>query len=79
MWPCPSGFTFTSSSRRSGVFSGKLTQLFVTFWLFSFQECLQETQAFLSKKFSGVIAKMELVDKEDLDLANHLVGIKQRS
>ncbi len=42
------------------------------------KECLQETQAFLSKKFSGLIAKMEMVDKEDLDLANHLVGIKQR-
>ncbi len=42
------------------------------------KEFLQETQAFLSKKYTGLIAKMELVDKEDLDLANHLVGLKQR-
>jgi len=39
---------------------------------------MQETQAFLSKKFSGLIAGMEVMEKEDLDLHNHLVGLKQK-
>jgi len=42
------------------------------------KECMQETQAFLSKKFTGLIAGMETVEKEDLDLHNHLVGLKQK-
>jgi hypothetical protein len=41
------------------------------------QECMQETNAFLSKKYSGLVTSMEVVRKEDLDLANHLVGLKQ--
>ncbi len=32
----------------------------------------------MSKKFSGLIIAMEVADREDLDLANHLVGLKQR-
>lgn len=38
---------------------------------------MQETTAFLSKKFSGLIAEITTVYKEDLDLPNHLVGLKQ--
>ena len=38
---------------------------------------LQETTAYLSKKYGEYIHKMENVRKEDLDLANHLVGLKQ--
>ena len=37
----------------------------------------QETSAYLSKKYGQFIHKMETVTKEDLDLANHLVGLKQ--
>ncbi|XP_059098833.1 DNA polymerase epsilon catalytic subunit A-like [Tigriopus californicus] len=42
------------------------------------QACMQETQAYLSKKYGGgLITAMEIVHKEDLDLPNHLVGLKQ--
>ena len=41
------------------------------------KEFMQETSAFLSKKFSSFITGMQQVPKEDLDLANHLVGLKQ--
>ncbi|XP_025029434.1 DNA polymerase epsilon catalytic subunit A-like [Python bivittatus] len=37
----------------------------------------REVSSFLSKKFQGKIAKLESVPKEDLDLPNHLVGLKQ--
>lgn len=38
---------------------------------------IQETSAYLSKRYGEYIHKMENVRKEDLDLANHLVGLKQ--
>ena len=41
------------------------------------QEFMQETSAFISKKFSSFITTMQQVAKEDLDLPNHLVGLKQ--
>ena len=41
------------------------------------KECMQETMAFLSKKFGGLVTSMTVVQKEDLDLHNHLVGLKQ--
>ena len=34
--------------------------------------------SFLSRKLSGRLAGIDMVDKEDLDLVNHLVGIKAR-
>ncbi|XP_043195220.1 DNA polymerase epsilon catalytic subunit A-like [Amphibalanus amphitrite] len=37
----------------------------------------QEIAAFLSKKYAGVLAAVEPVSKEDLDLPNHLVGLKR--
>uniref|UniRef100_A0A2K5BUL0 DNA polymerase epsilon catalytic subunit n=1 Tax=Aotus nancymaae TaxID=37293 RepID=A0A2K5BUL0_AOTNA len=37
----------------------------------------REVSSFLSKKFQGKIAKVETVPKEDLDLPNHLVGLKR--
>ena len=37
----------------------------------------QETSAYLNKKYGQFIHKAETVRKEDLDLANHLVGLKQ--
>ena len=41
------------------------------------EDLMQETSAFLSKKYGGLIRQIENTKKEDLDLANHLVGIKQ--
>ncbi len=41
------------------------------------KENMQEASAFISKKFTGLLVSMEQVAKEDLDLANHLVGLKQ--
>ena len=38
---------------------------------------IQETSVYLQKRYGEYIYKMENVRKEDLDLANHLVGIKQ--
>uniref|UniRef100_A0A8C3L2P4 DNA polymerase epsilon catalytic subunit n=1 Tax=Chrysolophus pictus TaxID=9089 RepID=A0A8C3L2P4_CHRPC len=37
----------------------------------------REVSSFLAKKFQGKIAKLETVPKEDLDLPNHLVGLKR--
>ncbi|KAL1117393.1 hypothetical protein AAG570_004719, partial [Ranatra chinensis] len=42
------------------------------------KESVQEVTAFLSKKYSGVILSIEPIIKEDLDLPNHLIGLKQR-
>ncbi|KAG8226587.1 hypothetical protein J437_LFUL007279 [Ladona fulva] len=40
--------------------------------------CMEEVSAFLTKKYSGSLAKVEPVVKEDLDLPNHLIGLKQK-
>ncbi|GFR70989.1 DNA polymerase epsilon catalytic subunit A-like, partial [Elysia marginata] len=40
-------------------------------------ECEREVASYLSRRFSGKIAAIETVHKEDLDLPNHLVGLKQ--
>ena len=40
-------------------------------------ELIGEISAYLSKKYGGLIRGMENTKKEDLDLANHLVGLKQ--
>ncbi|KAL7059051.1 hypothetical protein AAHC03_013201 [Spirometra sp. Aus1] len=37
-----------------------------------------EVTTFLSRKYAGRIARIDLVEKEDLDMPNHLVGIKAR-
>ncbi len=34
--------------------------------------------AYLSRKYFGRIAKLEIVEKEDLDLKNHLIGLKNQ-
>ncbi|XP_069681734.1 DNA polymerase epsilon catalytic subunit 1 [Periplaneta americana] len=47
------------------------------FYILTRKECIQEVSAFLTKKFSGSLAKVEVVSKEDLDLHNHLIGLKQ--
>ncbi|XP_052805264.1 DNA polymerase epsilon catalytic subunit A-like [Mya arenaria] len=38
----------------------------------------REVAAYLTKKFSGKIASVETVNKEDLELHNHLVGLKRQ-
>uniref|UniRef100_A0A914W395 DNA polymerase epsilon catalytic subunit n=1 Tax=Plectus sambesii TaxID=2011161 RepID=A0A914W395_9BILA len=39
--------------------------------------CEKEVHIFLSKRYFGVFSSVELVDKEDLDLPNHLIGLKR--
>lgn len=41
------------------------------------QENIHEVATFLQRKFSGQLSKLEIVEKEDLDLPNHLIGLKQ--
>ncbi|BFZ25729.1 hypothetical protein BsWGS_28768 [Bradybaena similaris] len=47
------------------------------FYVASKPDCEREVASYLSRKFSGKIAKIETVYKEDLDLPNHLVGLKR--
>ncbi|KAK3514779.1 hypothetical protein QTP70_030670 [Hemibagrus guttatus] len=47
------------------------------FYIATKKNCEREVSSFLSKKFQGKIAKLETVPKEDLDLHNHLVGLKR--
>ncbi|XP_066545416.1 DNA polymerase epsilon catalytic subunit A [Amia ocellicauda] len=47
------------------------------FYIATKRNCEREVISFLSKKFQGKIAKLEIVPKEDLDLRNHLVGLKR--
>ncbi|XP_033227375.1 DNA polymerase epsilon catalytic subunit A isoform X2 [Belonocnema kinseyi] len=39
---------------------------------------MQEVSTFLFKKYTGLISKIDSITKEDLDLPNHLIGLKQR-
>ncbi|XP_061721749.1 DNA polymerase epsilon catalytic subunit 1 [Cydia pomonella] len=48
------------------------------FLLLARKECEQEVIQYLSKKFASTIHKIEVIEKEDLDLLNHLSGLKQR-
>ncbi|CAG9813248.1 unnamed protein product [Phaedon cochleariae] len=48
------------------------------FYILTKRELLQEVIEFLSKKYTGSIAHIEMVIKEDLDLPNHLIGLKQK-
>ena len=40
------------------------------------QDTEREVSSFLSRKLSGRLAGIDMVYKEDLDLANHLVGLR---
>ncbi|KAK2573782.1 DNA polymerase epsilon catalytic subunit A [Acropora cervicornis] len=42
-----------------------------------FRDTDREVATFLNRKFGGLIASIETVAKEDLDLNNHLVGLKR--
>ncbi|CAK1550449.1 unnamed protein product [Leptosia nina] len=48
------------------------------FLILARKECEQEVIQYLSKKFAGTIHKIDVIEKEDLDLLNHLSGIRQR-
>uniref|UniRef100_A0A1I8G0W5 DNA polymerase epsilon catalytic subunit n=1 Tax=Macrostomum lignano TaxID=282301 RepID=A0A1I8G0W5_9PLAT len=39
--------------------------------------CEHEVLSYLSKKYSGKFASLDLLEKEDLELANHLSGLKK--
>ena len=41
-------------------------------------ECEHDVEAFLRRRYEGKIHDVDVVDKEDLDLKNHLSGLKQR-
>ncbi|XP_049878007.1 DNA polymerase epsilon catalytic subunit 1 [Pectinophora gossypiella] len=48
------------------------------FLIMARKECEQEVIQYLSKKFAGSVHKIDVIEKEDLDLLNHLSGLKQR-
>ncbi|KPJ13920.1 DNA polymerase epsilon catalytic subunit A [Papilio machaon] len=57
----------------------KVSLMFQPYFLISSRkECEQEVIQYLSKKYAGTIHKIDIVEKEDLDLLNHLSGLKQR-
>ncbi|XP_023244243.1 DNA polymerase epsilon catalytic subunit A-like [Centruroides sculpturatus] len=39
--------------------------------------CEQEVSSFLTRKFAGSLYRVEIIQKEDLDLPNHLIGLKK--
>nr|XP_023689121.1 DNA polymerase epsilon catalytic subunit A [Paramormyrops kingsleyae]XP_023689122.1 DNA polymerase epsilon catalytic subunit A [Paramormyrops kingsleyae]XP_023689123.1 DNA polymerase epsilon catalytic subunit A [Paramormyrops kingsleyae] len=47
------------------------------FYIATKQNCEREVISFLSKKFQGKAVKLEILPKEDLDLPNHLVGLRR--
>ncbi|XP_011332677.2 DNA polymerase epsilon catalytic subunit A isoform X4 [Ooceraea biroi] len=48
------------------------------FYILCRKNTFEEVSTFLSKKYTGVLAKIETLYKEDLDLPNHLIGLKQK-
>lgn len=57
----------------------KVSQIFKPyFYILIKKENTQEVTQFLQKKYIGMIHKIESVIKEDLDMPNHLIGLKQR-
>ncbi|XP_019718434.1 DNA polymerase epsilon catalytic subunit A [Hippocampus comes] len=47
------------------------------FYIATKKNCEREVISYLSRKFQGKVSKLEIVPKEDLDLPNHLVGLKR--
>uniref|UniRef100_A0A3B5JX93 DNA polymerase epsilon catalytic subunit n=1 Tax=Takifugu rubripes TaxID=31033 RepID=A0A3B5JX93_TAKRU len=47
------------------------------FYIATKKNCEREVSSYVSKKFQGKVSKLEIVPKEDLDLPNHLVGLKR--
>ncbi|XP_039283003.1 DNA polymerase epsilon catalytic subunit 1 [Nilaparvata lugens] len=48
------------------------------FYVLARKECIKDVSIFLAKKYPGLITALEEVSKEDLDLPNHLIGLKQQ-
>ncbi|XP_015586460.1 DNA polymerase epsilon catalytic subunit A [Cephus cinctus] len=48
------------------------------FYILCRKNTFEEVSTFLFKKFNGIVLKIETVSKEDLDLPNHLTGLKQK-
>ncbi|XP_029670196.1 DNA polymerase epsilon catalytic subunit A isoform X1 [Formica exsecta] len=48
------------------------------FYILCRKDTFHEVSTFLSKKYMGLLTKIETTYKEDLDLANHLIGLKQK-
>ncbi|XP_050295840.1 DNA polymerase epsilon catalytic subunit 1 [Anthonomus grandis grandis] len=48
------------------------------FYVLTKRELILEVTQFLSKKYSGIFGSIETVSKDDLDLPNHLIGLKQK-
>ncbi|KAL6114248.1 pole [Pungitius sinensis] len=47
------------------------------FYIATKKNCEREVISYFSRKFQGKVAKLEVISKEDLDLPNHLVGLKR--
>ncbi|TDH12869.1 hypothetical protein EPR50_G00050310 [Perca flavescens] len=47
------------------------------FYISTKKNCEREVISYMSRKFQGKVAKLEVIPKEDLDLPNHLVGLKR--
>eukprot|EP00112_Aurelia_sp_Birch-Aquarium-sp1_P000107 Seg1008.10 transcript_id=Seg1008.10/GoldUCD/mRNA.D3Y31 product="DNA polymerase epsilon catalytic subunit A" protein_id=Seg1008.10/GoldUCD/D3Y31 len=47
------------------------------FYVFAKKDTERELANYMNRKYSGTIAAIETVAKEDLDLANHLTGLKR--
>ncbi|XP_045460209.1 DNA polymerase epsilon catalytic subunit 1 [Harmonia axyridis] len=48
------------------------------FYILTKREHINEISQFLMKKYGGTISGCNVVEKEDLDLQNHLIGLKQK-
>ncbi|KAL6267362.1 hypothetical protein P5V15_000437 [Pogonomyrmex californicus] len=48
------------------------------FYILCRKDTFEEVSTFLSKKYMGILTKIETVYKEDLDLPNHLIGLRQK-
>ncbi|KAG5315775.1 DPOE1 polymerase, partial [Acromyrmex insinuator] len=48
------------------------------FYILCRKDTFEEVSTFLFKKYTGILTKIETIYKEDLDLPNHLIGLKQK-
>lgn len=47
------------------------------FYILVPRESIQEVSQFIKKKYEAIVQKIDVIKKEDLDLPNHLIGLKQ--
>ncbi|KAG7199297.1 hypothetical protein KM043_018152 [Ampulex compressa] len=48
------------------------------FYILCRKDTFEEVSTFLYKKYTGVLLRIETIYKEDLDLPNHLIGLRQK-